>query len=210
MPKGRYQREYFANPRIHDEKSIEQIYADVDGYTMEYFEDEPDFHDRIDLVVVLPPLGYEGQFLKRIFFSQATDFLHKLYPHLGKLFHSIGNAQWGAIPWSQSTDGLFSLYENPARERWFRETYPERAGKVLVPLQDADHTHEYSMAPAAFAKRETDVLCVSRVQDLKNIPIIADALRVNRQKYAPIRMTLILGKDVGLNLDGLTDGEITS
>jgi len=210
MPKGRYQREYFANPRIHDEKSIEQIYADVDGYTMEYFEDEPDFHDRIEFVVVLPPLGYEGQFLKGIFFSQATDFLHKLYPHLGKLFHSIGNAQWGAIPWSQSADGLFSLYENPARERWFRETYPERAGKVLVPLQDADHTHEYSMAPAAFAKRETDVLCVSRVQDLKNIPIIADALRVNRQKYAPIRMTLILGKDVGLNLDGLTDGEITS
>jgi len=125
---------------------------------------------------VLPPLGYEGRFVKGIFFSQGTDFLHKLYPHLGKLFDSIGNAQWGAIPWSQASDGLFSLYENPDRERWFRQTYPERANKVLVPLQDADHTNEYSMASVPFVKRDTDVLCVSRMQDLKNIPMIAEAL----------------------------------
>jgi len=207
MPKGRYQTEYFANPRIHTEKSIEQIYADVDAFTMEYFEDEPDFHDRIDFVVVLPPLGYEGKFVKGIFFSQGTDFLHKLYPHLGKLFHSIGNAQWGAIPWSQASDGLFSLYDNPDRERWFRQTYPERASKTIVPLQDADHTNEYSMAPVPFVKRDTDVLCVSRMQDLKNIPMIAAALSVYRRKYGPIRMTLILGKDVGLNMEGLTDSE---
>lgn len=82
------------------------------------------------------------------------------------------NSQWGAIPWSQASDGLFSLYENPDRDRWFRQTYPERASKVLVPLQDNDHTNEYSMAPVPFVKRDTDVLCVSRMHDLKNTPVV--------------------------------------
>jgi hypothetical protein len=67
---------------------------------------------------------------------------------------------------------LFSLYENPDRDRWFRQTYPERASKVLVPLQDNDHTNEYSMAPVPFVKRDTDVLCVSRMHDLKNTPVV--------------------------------------
>jgi glycosyltransferase involved in cell wall biosynthesis len=207
MPKGRYQVEYFSNPRIHQTKSLTEIYADIDGYSMEYFEDEPDFYDRIDFVVVLPPLGYGGQFVKGIFFSQGVDYLYRLYPQLNKIFHSIGNAQWGAIPWSRHADGLFSLYENEHREKWFRQTYPERATKVLVPLQDADHTHEYAMAQVPFQKREIDVLCVSRLHDLKNIPLIAEALKIYRQKYHPLRMVLILGKDVGLNLSGFTEGE---
>lgn len=207
MPKGKYQTEYFSDPTIHQTRTLEQIYADVDGYSMEYFEDEPDFHPRIDFVVVMPPLKLDGVFVKGVCFSQGVDYLHKLHPQLPQIFHSIGNAQWGAIPWSQQADGLFSLYENPDRERWFRNTYPERADKILIPLQDADYTHEYAMKPVPFVQRDIDVLCVSRLHDLKNIPMLAAALDVYRRKYSPIRMVLILGKDVGLNLEGLTDGE---
>ena len=76
-----------------------------------------------------------------------------------------------------------------------------------MPLQDADYTHDYAIAPVPFVKRDIDVLCVSRLQDLKNIPIIAAALKIYRQKYSPIRMTLILGKELGLNLQELTEGE---
>jgi len=209
MPKGQYQRDYFANPWVHNTKSIEAIYKDVDAFTMEYFGDEPEFVERIDFVTVLPPLGYDGQFIKGICFSQGVDYLYQLYPQLGQIFHSIANSQWGAIPWSRQADGLFTLYENPDRENWFPKAYPDRAHQVLVPLQDADHTHEYAMAPVPFVKRDIDVLCVARLHDLKNIPLIAAALKVYREKYRPIRMTLILGlgKPLDLNLKGLTDGE---
>ena len=37
--------------------------------------------------------------------------------------------------------------------------------------------------------------------------MIAAALKVYREKYRPIRMTLILGKSLDLNLKGMTDGE---
>jgi len=207
MPKGRYQVEYFANPKMHSSRSIESIYEDVNAYSFEYFEDEPQFHESIDFVVVLPPLEYSGQYAKGIFFSQGTDYLYKLHPQLGRLFHSIGNAQWGSIPWSTHADGLFSLYKNPKREQWFKDTYPEKSSKVLVPLQDADYTHEYAMSPVPFVNKDIDILCVSRLHDLKNIPIIAAALKVYRKKYKPIHMTMILGKQVDLNLATLTDGE---
>jgi hypothetical protein len=47
MPKGRYPTEYFCNPQVT--KPLAEIYADLDAYTIEYFEDEPAFHERIDL-----------------------------------------------------------------------------------------------------------------------------------------------------------------
>ena len=125
MPKGRYQVEYFNDAAFAESKSVDDAYADVDAFSMEYFEDEPDFHERIDFVVPLPPLAYEGQFIKGIYFSQSVDFLNRLYPLLGQIFHGVANSQWGAIPWSQSADGLFSVYDNPDRRRWFDKTYPE-------------------------------------------------------------------------------------
>jgi glycosyltransferase involved in cell wall biosynthesis len=45
-------------------------------------------------------------------------------------------------------------------------------------------------------ERDIDLLCVSRLHLMKNLPMIASALLVYRQKYSsePIRMTLIAGK----------------
>jgi hypothetical protein len=48
--------------------------------------------------------------------------------------------------------------------------------------------------PVPFVPKEYDVICVSRMHDLKNLPMIAAALKVYRQKYRPIRMVLIVGK----------------
>jgi hypothetical protein len=58
MPRGRNPSEYFSNPQIRKPRA--EIYADLDAYSMEYFADEPAFHERSDLWVLLPPLRYEG------------------------------------------------------------------------------------------------------------------------------------------------------
>jgi len=60
-----------------------------------------------------------------------------------------------------------------------------------------------------FVPKEYDVICVSRMHDLKNLPMIASALKVHRQKYRPIRMVLIVGKAFDVNFKGLTAGELT-
>jgi glycosyltransferase involved in cell wall biosynthesis len=184
-----------------------EIYADLDAYTIEYFEDEPQFHERIDLWVLLPPVRYEGQFLKGICFSQGVDYLVKLHPQLPQLFFTIANSQWCSYPWSRETDAYFTCYPNGHREAWFRQANPDRAGKILIPLQDADFTPEYVMAPVPFARKEYDVVCVSRLHDLKNVPLIAAALKTYRRKYRPIRMALVVGKAFDLNFKGLTPHE---
>ena len=38
MPKGKYPVEYFLNPNIN--KPVEEIWADIDAYSGEFFEDE--------------------------------------------------------------------------------------------------------------------------------------------------------------------------
>lgn len=206
MLAGRYPVDHFSNCGTH--KPLAEIYADLDAFTMEYFEDEPAFHERIDVWVLVPPLLYEGHFLKGIFFSQSVDFLHKLYPQLPQLFFSIANSQWCNCPWSRQADAHFTLYPNPRREARFRKTNPQRADKILIPLQDADFTHEYAMPPVPFVPKEYDAICVSRMHDLKNLPMIATALKVYRQKYRPIRMALVVGSAFGLNFHGLTEGEL--
>ena len=77
--KGRYPRDYFKNPNMDKERTIEQIWDDIDAYTGEYFEDEPDRHSKIDVMVPIPPLFYKGKFVKGFLFSQGMEFLLKLY-----------------------------------------------------------------------------------------------------------------------------------
>ena len=206
MPKGQYPVEKFSEPGARTQE--QSAYADLDAYTIEYFEDEPEFHERIDLWVLLPPLRYEGRFLKGILFSQGVDCLCGRFPRLPELFFSIANSQWCSYPWSRQADGYFTLYPNPQREAWFRRTYPERADKVLIPLQDADFTPEYVMAPVPFVRKEYDVICVSRLHDVKNLPMIASALKIYRRKYRPIRMVLVVGKAFDVNFKGLTPHEL--
>ena len=206
MPKGEYPVEYLANPNIN--KPIEEIYGDIDAYTNEFFEEDIEYHRHIDFFVALPPTIYEGKFLKGIFFSQAVEYLYELYPQLSELFLSMAYTMWGSYSGSTSADAYLTLYNNKHRSNWFRKTNPGRKDKLLIPLQDADFTNEYYMAPVFGVKKDIDVLCVARLQAIKNLPVIAMALKVYNQKYPEkIRMTLIVGKDFGDNLTNLATYE---
>ena len=63
--KGNYPYDYFKNPIIY--KPINEIYADIDAFSMEVFPDEITKKSRVDMMIVLPPLNYEGIVTKGIF-----------------------------------------------------------------------------------------------------------------------------------------------
>ena len=194
MPKGSYPLQYFQTPRFA--RSRTAAYEILDTYTGEFFAEETGLHEHIDLVVPLPPLSLDGRFVKGLCFSQAMDFLVDQFPQLKDLFICAAHSMWSSYPWSQSADAYLVCYDNPHREAWFRKANPTRAAKVLIPLQDADWTNEYTMAPQRVLDRDIDLLCISRLHTLKNVPLIARALLLYRRKYPfePIRMTLIAGK----------------
>jgi glycosyltransferase involved in cell wall biosynthesis len=65
------------------------------------------------------------------------------------------------------------------------------------------------IASATVANRDIDVLCVSRIERGKNLPMIARALKVYRAKYPtpPVRMTLIAGRKGAFSAAGATAHE---
>jgi glycosyltransferase involved in cell wall biosynthesis len=204
-----YPTEYFHNPSIN--KPLAEIYADLDRYSYEYFGESDDARlEVIDFIVPLPPLYYEGKFIKGIFFSQAVDWLIERFPQLPQFFHSLSYSMGCSYPWSLKADGLMVLYQNSDREAWFRQNSPDRANQILLPLEEPDFTNEYSIAPLPNLAKDIDLLSVSRFLDQKNLPFIAKALRIYRQKYshAPIRLTLIAGKNYDVNFVGLADYEL--
>ena len=104
------------------------------------------------------------------------------------------------LPWILTTSKLSSECEVFAdvvsrRCRLVRYMRPRCGGRIF-PLQDADWTNEYTVAPERVLDRDIDLLCISRVHTLKTGPLIARALLLHHRKYPfePIRMTLIAGK----------------
>jgi glycosyltransferase involved in cell wall biosynthesis len=194
MPRGRYPIEYFANPYIS--KPIFEIYRDLDDYTGEFFEEEKQLHHAIDFVIPVPPVLYEGRFIKGLFFSQAVEFLNSAFPQLKTFFVSMAHTMWTSYSWSESANAYLTCYHNPLREAWYRDTHPERASKSLIPLQDADYTNERRMRPLPVPALNIDILCISRLHAQKNVPMIARAIKVLRSKHPDrcIRMTLIAGR----------------
>ena len=191
MPKGKYPVEYFLNPNI--EKPIEDIYKDIDAYSGEFFEDE-DLRMHTDFIVILPPLKYEGKTTKGIFMSQGTDYLYKVSPNIGKLFFSMAYTMWSSYPWSKMADIFLTCYKNPHREEWYRKIHPENNDKILIPLQDADFTNEYWLCPEFNTPKDIDILYVSRISKVKNIPILVEALKLYKEKYGvKLNVTMILG-----------------
>jgi glycosyltransferase involved in cell wall biosynthesis len=77
-------------------------------------------------------------------------------------------------------------------------------------LEDGDYLHEYDFPPKPFPEKDIDLFCVSRLIDLKNIPFIAKALKVYRQKYPqkPVRLTLITGREFDQNFQGILPYEV--
>ena len=75
---GNYERQsqYFNSPEIY--KSSEEIYSDLDSWTNEIFEQESDRFENVNFHILLPPLFYEGKFIKGLYFSESVDLLNKL------------------------------------------------------------------------------------------------------------------------------------
>jgi glycosyltransferase involved in cell wall biosynthesis len=194
---GNYPTAYLHDPNIS--KPLEEIYADIDAYTYEVLRGDTELYDSLDFIVTLPPVQLEGRFVKGMFYSHGVDQLHACFPVLRQLFTSLAYSMWSSYPWAELADASLVCYQNLQREAWYRRRHPHRSGLPLLPLQDADFTHEYRFAPVPVRRKDIDLLCVSRLSELKNLPLIASALKIYRQKYPlePIRMTLITGNKWG-------------
>jgi glycosyltransferase involved in cell wall biosynthesis len=206
MPRGIYPEIFFKDPSV--KKSLVDIWRYIDLYTLEWFEDEDPakYEPALDLFVILPPLFYEGVFIKGLFASQGVDILLNEIPQLPTLFHSIGNSMWSSHSWSLNADATFSCYPNAKRSEWFYKENPEHSNRIIIPAAvGADFTDEYVIAPQPVPEKDIDILCISRLNPIKNIPFVAEALKIYRKKYPPpnIYMTLIVGKNFDENLEGL-------
>lgn len=207
MPRSYYPSEYFTNPYI--DKPIEVIYEEYQRYTGEFLPDESmEFFHRIDFMVALPPLFYEGRFLKGLMLSQSIESINRLFPQAAELFVTMAHTMSPSYSCSPSADALLTLYENPHRNKWFKKQYPHLKEKAYIPLQDADFLSEY-VFPLCQKKRDLDLICVTRLHDLKNIPFLATVLKTYREKYPQkkIYLTLVVGKSFDINLTGLSEHE---
>ncbi len=181
MKKGVWPVEYFQNPNI--DKPIEQIWEDIDNYSFEEQFAKEEKLDKIDFVIPLPPLKYDGIVTKGVFYSQAVDIIIEKFPRLKEIFIPIANSMFSSYPWSEHADAYFVCYDNQKREECYKTKYPSKKDIVMLPLQDADFLNEYKMAPAFNVFKTVDVFCVSTAYPVKNLPIIARALKVYEQKY---------------------------
>ena len=211
--KGAYPRAYFQNPYMDRERPIEEIWDDIDAYTGEFFEDEPDYHSKIDFVVPLPPLRYNGKETKGIFFSQGMDYILKLYPDLQKIFFACAYTMWSNYSWCDKADCYLTCYENKLRENYYKKKYPNKKDIIFIPLQDADFRNEYNMAPTTNTPKTIDVLVVSTPLAVKNLPMVAKTVKEYENIYGNrLKITIALGdrnivkcEDGSIDLSGEKD-----
>lgn len=186
--KGIWPESYLHNPDV--KKPIEQIWDDIDAYSFEELYEQEDKQSGLTLVAPLPPMSYRGKFIKGLCFSQGTRILLEKYPDIQKLFHVCANSMFSSYPWSKKADVFFTCYKNEAREKYYRSKHPETNHVTFVPLQDADFLNEYVMKPISGTQKYIDVFCVSTAFPVKNLPIIAKALKIYEEKYGRILKTV--------------------
>ncbi len=202
--KGIYPVTYFRNSKVN--KPIEEIWNDIDSYSGEYFEDEPKFHPSIDFVIPLPPLQYKGKMTKGIFFSQGTEFILKRFPRLKELFFSCAYTMWSNYSWCDEADCYLTCYENKPREQHYKQQFPHKKDIIFIPLQDADFTNEYQVAPTFNTPKTYDVVCVSSPIPVKNLYMLAEAIKVYERKYNyRLKVGLALGDN---NFNIRQDGKL--
>ena len=105
---------------------------------------------------------------------------------------------------------MFTLYDNPDRDAWFRKNNPDRADKILIPYEGSSEIlNEYHMHPFPVPEKDIDIFAMSRLHPGKNLDVIAESLKIYRKKYPQknIRMTMTVGKAFDINLTGLDDHE---
>lgn len=181
--KVKWPKEYLHTP--YSKKSIEQIWDDIDGYSFESSFEKEEKKDKIDFVVVLPPLNYKGKFLKGVFYSQAVDKILDTIPGIKDMFISVANSMFSSYPMSQSADCYFTSYNNPLKEEYYRKKYPQK-DVILIPLQDADFANEYEMAPVKGYKKDLDIFCTTTPYPFKNITMFAKGIKAYEKKYGKI------------------------
>lgn len=194
MPKGNCPTYLLNNPNI--DKPIEDVWEDIQKYTGEVYPDESSkYKEMVDFIVVLPPLKYEGKFIKGLYMCRGIEYVQSLYPNHKELFIPMSYTMWSSLPWSETADVYLSCYNNPEREAWFKNRYPEKSDKIFIGKQDADFTHEYAIAPVPDVIKNIDVLSVARLDKGKNLPLLVEALKLYEKKYGNVlKMTLITGQ----------------
>lgn len=207
--KGCFNTEYFQNTDI--QKPLAEIYEDFDQFTYEIFEDEVHSFGSVNGWVIVPPVHFQGQFLKGIYVSTSMDLVISKCPQIQELFYTIASSRGPGFPWSKHSDALMSTFDNPHRNEWFRQFYPERSHKLMLPFEhEFEFTNEYHAAPpSAYVDRDIDVLCIGRLSEQKNLPLLAQAGNIYRKKYgaAHFKMVFVIGKEFGENLQNLTESE---
>ena len=192
MSRGVPPVEFYHTP--HTTKSLADVFASIDAYSAEIWPESTDSYASLSCTIVVPPVFYRGQRLKGILFTHGVDLLLQRLPAVQELFFVLAYGMGPGIPWSTQADGLFTVYANPQRDAWFRAQAPQRAHQLLLPLQDADYLQEYVWSPKPVGK-DIDILCVARLDPVKNLPILAQALKILRsvQPDKPVRATLVVG-----------------
>lgn len=193
MPKGIFHDYLYSNPNTG--KPLEEVWSDIQDYSAESFpENEDFFKEKTFFMVVLPPLKYDGKFIKGLYISQGVDCIQELFPNHKELFIPMATSMWSSIPLSEHPDVYLTSYDYPERIEWFKKTYPEKADKTFIPLQDADFLNENFIFPIADIKKDIDVLCISTLYYLKNLHIFAKALKIYHEKYGyKLKTTLVTG-----------------
>ncbi len=210
MPIGYRATEYFSTPNV--DKPIEQIWADQNNFS----EESLSFKDLkknnfvpLDLFMPLPPLYTDGKFVRGIIFSQCIDVFTEKLPGLKKYFHLCAYSMSSSYPKAETADAYFSCYNNPRRDQWFRQTFPDKASKILIPLEDSDFHNEFRVAPVQVNK-DIDALVVARLDSVKNNVLVAKALKIYREKYEEnIYLTHIVGNTgIDADLNGFSELEL--
>ncbi len=181
--KVKWSKEYFNTP--FSNKSIKEIWDDIDNYSFESVFEKDDYRNKVDFVVVVPPLSYKGKFIKGVFYSQAVDRILSEIPKLSEIFISVANSMWSSYPMSEMADCYFTCYKNEEKEQYYKEKHPDK-DVILIPLQDGDFANEYIMAPKKGCTKDLDIFCTTSAYSFKNIAMFAKALKAYEKKYNKI------------------------
>ena len=205
MKGNKWPSEYFHNP--NSDKPIEQIWDDIDAYTFESQFEQEDRIEKIDFVIPFIPLKYRKKIIKGCFYSQAVDVIIEKFPKLKEIFFPIANSMFSSYPQSEYADAYFTCYKNEAREKHYKEKYPNKKDIVMLPLQDADFLNEYKIAPAFNVFKTFDIFCVSTAYPVKNMPMIAKAIKKYEEKYGKVlKVKYAIGsRDLIVNEDKTID-----
>lgn len=191
MPRGKVLQYLFNNPDIN--KPIEEIWEDIQAYTSERFPDNSEkVRMQSNMLVVLPPLSYKGKFLKGVYISNAVDYIQHLFPRNKEIFITAATSMWSSYPWSEYADIYLTSYEYPQRLEWYKQNYPKNSDKIFIPLMDTDFTHELAIKPVPNTKKDIDIISVGRLDKVKNLPLLVEALVIFEKKYGYIPKTALI------------------